>query len=224
LSAENVSERGDFDKGEVGGTYYRWNEIVLVGKYGDRPQEYNEQVIAHEFGHFFDDIFSVTNSVGGRHLISDYLDMSVAFSEGFASAFAALVLDDSVYREGNLDKGFSFDVEFQKPETLGWYNEFTIASILYDLADENNGGLDRMSIGLTGLLELMRGDLDQYGAKMSIFAFLTHFLDVHPTAEVTIQDLLLANQINPFELDAFGSNERNDAGVSDTLPVYKRFN
>jgi hypothetical protein len=67
----------------------------------------------------------------------------------------------------------------------------------------------------------MRGDLDQYGAKMSIFAFLTHFLEVHPTAELTIQDLLLANEINPFELDAFGSNERNDAGVSDTLPVYK---
>ena len=221
-SAENVSERGDFDKGEVGGTYYRWNEIVLGGKYGDRPQEYNEQVIAHEFGHFFDDIFSANNSVGGMHLISDYLDMSVAFSEGFASAFAALALNDSVYREGNMEKGFSFDVEFQEPQTLGWYNEFTIASILYDLADENNGGLDRMSIGLAGLLDLMRSDFDQYGAKMSIFLFLTHFLEEYPTAAVNIQGLLLENEINPFELDAFGSNERNDAGVSNTLPVYKK--
>jgi len=65
-SIKNTAVNGAFNEGEVGGAYYGNQTIVLKGDITSDAEEYDEMVIAHEYGHYFHNIFSRSNSVGER--------------------------------------------------------------------------------------------------------------------------------------------------------------
>ena len=83
----------------------------MLGDENVDTDEYDQHIVAHEFQHFLEDRISRSESPGGPHSPGDQLDLRVAFSEGFANAFSAMVLDDPVYRDSlgsPQGQGFSF--------------------------------------------------------------------------------------------------------------------
>ena len=59
--------------------------IVLSGEADVDTDEYDRYVIAHEFGHYLEDQFSRSDSIGGSHSFMQRLDPRVAFGEGSAT-------------------------------------------------------------------------------------------------------------------------------------------
>ncbi len=222
-SKNNTAEEGNFNEGKISAAHYKRSEraIVLKGDINNDADEYDEMLIGHEFGHFFQSVFSRDHSVGGIHTFSDHLNMSVAFSEGFATAFAGMALKQSVYRDGSLQGGFHVDLENNTIDTVGWYNETSVASLLYDLYDSTNENVDNTSLGIAPILNTMRNEIPSQSAKTSIFSFMTGLYQIEPEIEPELENLLLNQQISPYELDAYGSTETNNAGVASLLPIYK---
>src|SRR5690606_4113615 len=62
-------------------------QIASGGAVGD-TDEFDQHVIAHEFGHYVEDWFARSDSIGGSHGYPDKLDLRVSFGEGWGNAFA----------------------------------------------------------------------------------------------------------------------------------------
>jgi hypothetical protein len=132
-SPDNVSSRGtgtpdeNIASGEIGTSFYGGNQLFLLGAEGDDIEEFDDHVIVHEWGHYFEDNFSRSDSIGGSHGIGNQLDMRLAFGEGWATAFSGIALDDPMYCDtfwaGNTLRGFRIDIESGNPGTEGWFND-----------------------------------------------------------------------------------------------------
>ena len=77
--------------------------IYILGDFtalGGDTDEFDQSVIAHEFGHYVEDRFGRSDSIGGDHGGSaTLLDLRVAFGEGWGNAFSGMVLGDPIYRD-----------------------------------------------------------------------------------------------------------------------------
>jgi hypothetical protein len=130
--------------------------------------EFDDTLIAHEFGHFVQSTVSTDGSPGGRHG-GERLVPNLAFSEGFADWFGCATTGASVYRDttGRGDWGF-VQVEFTC-ESVGWQfplvkgigSESTVLELLWDLydgvpeaADEDADGV---ALGYAPVLESLAG-------------------------------------------------------------------
>jgi hypothetical protein len=130
--------------------------IFLLGKSSD-PDEYDDDIILHEIGHWVAFHFSKDDTTGGRHGITDLLDPRLSWSEGWAHYWSAIV---RVYSNANIfakeyfpnlqvDNFLSggapdkrvFDLEGPSfpTFTLTARNEVAVAAILWDLADPPSG-------------------------------------------------------------------------------------
>jgi len=119
-SERNVPVDGDVAQGEIGTTGYVAGNpdvptgIYVLGAEDNDTDEFDAHVVAHEFQHYLEDAVSRTDTVGGPHSLSERLDMRVAFSEGYANAFSAMVLADPLYRDSygsSQGDDFHFSVE-----------------------------------------------------------------------------------------------------------------
>lgn len=233
-SPDNNSSTGtgnilaDIDVGDIGTTSYIGGNIgsmFLLGKDGDDIEEFDDHVIAHEWGHYFEDKFSRSDTTGGRHSFGDRLDMRLAFGEGFGNAISGIGLDDPSYCDtlwsGGVLRGFGFDLETVSSGLPGWFNEFSVSSLIYDLWDSDVDGVDTMSIGFEPIFEVLTGPQKSGSAFTSAFTFF-EALKAQPQAETAFIDALLAQQlITAVGIDAFARSESNDAGGRpDVLPVY----
>jgi len=100
--------------GNVDGTYYTDGNLFIFGDEDLDTDEYDDHVISHEWGHYYEDRLSRYNSIGGLHSGEEALDIRVAFSEGWANAFSAIALGNPVYYDTVGDaqaNGFNFNVE-----------------------------------------------------------------------------------------------------------------
>ena len=89
--------------------------IYVLGEFsstGD-TDEFDQHVIAHEFGHYFEDRFSRSDSIGGDHGGGDRLDLRLAFGEGWGNAYSAMSLNDPAYRDSQqgVSSDFGFNLE-----------------------------------------------------------------------------------------------------------------
>lgn len=70
---------------------------ILGGMNGDvkssDTDHFDNSVILHEYGHFLEDIYAISDSPGGSHNGQRLIDPRLAWSEGFANFFAAEVLN-----------------------------------------------------------------------------------------------------------------------------------
>jgi hypothetical protein len=109
-----------------GETYFAMGEtpqlIVLSADPTEDTDEFDQHVIAHEFGHYIEANFSRADNIGGSHGLGDRLDIRVAFGEGFGYAFGAIVLDDPVSIDTFVDGGTrvssTFDVDDNPPTPM----------------------------------------------------------------------------------------------------------
>jgi hypothetical protein len=189
-------------------------------------------VIAHEWAHYFQDMLARDDSLGGGHDLGDSLDLTVAFSEGWADAFSGMSAmpgmpdGDPIYRDSfGAAQGTDFDFDLES-NTLaadfggspGWFSEGSIASLIYDLYDAEADG-ESVEIGFGSLRAALEGSADT-DAFTSIYPFVRQLSTLEAAQSAGIEALLTAQDIVAQPVDDFGSNEINDDGDSDNLPIY----
>ncbi len=147
---------------------------ILGGIDGDVNSEdtdhFDDSIIVHEYGHFIEDNYSISDSPGGFHNGRRIVDPRLAWSEAFATFLMAVVLEDPIYRDtyGNVDGTTGYAIHYNtetnslagganKLDTPvannigeGNFREFAIVRLLVDLFDNIAGGLsDSDADGLT---------------------------------------------------------------------------
>ena len=218
-SPENVA------LGDLQTTYYDGglDSLFLLGQASSDTDEFDDHVVVHEWGHYFEDTLSRSDSFGGRHGNGDILDIRTAFGEGWASALAAMALDNPQYCDtGTASTGGGFNSESTPGGFDGWFNEQSIIRLIYDLWDTDNDGADNDSIGFGPMYNVMTGPQSSSDAFTSIFTFATYLKQQNTGKNAFIDSLLSDVDINPTAIDVWGSTETNDGPGSpdDVLPVY----
>jgi hypothetical protein len=223
-SVNNTASGGptDVDAGELGTSFFRsGNELFLLGDFDVDADEFDDHVVAHEWGHYFENNFSRSDSIGGSHTLGDLLDMRVAFGEGSATALSGMVLANPTYCDTSGSSGFRINIEGQAGGTPGWYNEISVMKLVYDLWDSDIDGADTDSLGFGPLYEVMTGAQAATPAFTSIFSFAATLKAEQPAAVPFIDALLEAEGITAAGITPFGEGEMNDAEGADVLPVYR---
>jgi hypothetical protein len=118
--------------------------------------DFDDSVLLHELGHYMQHVFSKDDSPGGIHNIdcsqSQNLDPRLAWSEGWASGFAMMVLEKGRYIDTDPSGGFFFDIEIPCAINAGPRDEIAVAAMYLDLYDGSNSGMydaDNDSVSLT---------------------------------------------------------------------------
>ncbi|MBK6348634.1 MAG: hypothetical protein IPF50_01990 [Proteobacteria bacterium] len=227
-SPRNNSSSGEVTQGQIDSTLYsngssdgRAPGIYVLGNENTDTDEYDQHVLVHEFHHFLEDTISRTESPGGPHSQGDRLDLRVAFSEGFANAFSAMVLNDPLYSDSlGSQQGarFSFSMEGNPRSPAGWYDEASIQSVTWDLYDAVADGADTVALGYKPLYEVLAGPLRTGPALTSIYPFVTDLKGRTGAPVAAIDTLVTAQGIHV--IDEWGTNETNDGSVPRVLPFY----
>ena len=203
--------------------------IYVLGDAATDTDEYDEAVIAHEYGHYYQHVFSRDESIGGEHSIGQSTDLRLAFSEGWGNAFSSMMRGSSSYKDSGTPgtaQGFGFDIEpndlDDQTGSTGWYSEGSIEEILWDAYDNNAGESgDTVALGFGPIHAVMKGELKQTPALVSVFPFLAALKAANPGSAAGIDALGQASGIVMAGIDAWGSTETNNGGRADNLPVYR---
>jgi hypothetical protein len=233
-SVNNTStESDDIDSGALGTSFYSRSidSLFLLGDAIDDTEEFDRHVVLHEWGHYFEDNFSRSDSLGGHHALGERIDARLAFSEGWATTFATMALDNPVYCDtfaAGSSGGFTFDAESVGAGVQGWFNELSVVTMIYDLWDTNDEGNDSSSIGFAPIYNTMTGPQAFTEAFTSVFSFAAELRASLAPADQTFLDSQLDREaISSAGLDIWGSNEINDSNDIngpnprlDVLPVF----
>jgi hypothetical protein len=203
--------------------------IYLLGEENQDSDEYDGHVILHEFGHYLDHRFGRSDNLGGGHRRGDRLDPRVAFSEGWPTAFAGLVLADPLYADaGGMQQqaanGFNMEqppVGFLNPAP-GWYSEQSVWELVYDLVDTAVDGNDTIAYPYTDLWAVLKNAMGTSKALPTIFPFWTAIKAAHPGDVAQLNLMTTAQQISTVT-DDYGTGETNSANAANpalVLPVY----
>lgn len=202
--------------------------IYVLGDFangnGD-TDEFDQHVIAHEFGHYVEDQFSRSDSIGGAHSLGDRLDLRVAFGEGWGNAFGAMTLNDPVYRDSSAgqagDTGFNMDADALVPNPVpnpGWYSEASVHEILWDIFDGGTEAGDTVNLPFAAIFSTFTGAQRTTDALTSIYSFASALSAANPGSATGIAALLSREQISGS--GAFGTGETNFAGKALLNPTY----
>lgn len=226
----NNPNDGNVSNGDIISTLYRPQSnnpldppsgIYVLGLENIDTDEYDEHVIAHEFQHYLEDAISRTDTPGGSHSPSERLDLRLAFSEGFANAFSAMVLDNPVYRDSQGTQqslSFTFSMESNSASPAGWYNEASIQSLAWDLYDTAADSPDAIELGYKPMYDVFTGTLRTTPALTSVYPFLTALKVRSDVPSAPVNSLAAAQGI--LANDAWATGETNDGSVSQALPIY----
>ncbi len=201
----------DIARGDIRDSHYnpKNGNLYLLGAENLDTDEYDAHVIVHEWGHYFMDKFSRSDSLGGVHVVGDILDPTVAFDEGFSNAISAMVLNDPVYvdTKGKAQSEFTsvMNVEADavsktdvNPEGIfldGPYSEVSIQELLYDLFDSGINDDDTIGLGFTPLYQVLINGQRTTPVYTSIYSFLYYLKQAYPRLSNGIADLALAENI-----------------------------
>ncbi|MGI9295505.1 MAG: hypothetical protein ACR2PS_16115, partial [Pseudomonadales bacterium] len=224
-SIDNRPAIGSLADGEIGTSFYSDGAMYLLGRAGSDADEYDQHVIVHEWWHHLERYFYRSESPGGPHSLSEHLDMRLAYSEGFANAWSAIILADSEYKDsGGVGQasGFTFSVETLQTANPGWFNETSVQSIIHDLLDNDIAGDadDNLRLEVGEVMRSIAIAQQGYVTFSSVFTLLSTLKYVYPELQSDIDALILAQNINGPGIDFYAANETNDAGSIYALPVY----
>ena len=148
---------------------------ILGGVSGDvnnsDTDHFDNSIILHEYAHFLEDVYSVSNSPGGSHNGNSIIDPRLAWGEGFANYFQAAVTGNPVYLDtsGNID-GTAQNLFNENIETPGQdipvnagegiFREFSISRALWDITDPANemaGSVDTVASSFAEIWAIFNG-------------------------------------------------------------------
>jgi hypothetical protein len=139
-------------------TCYGNNQIFIAG-FAKDPDEYDDAVIAHEFGHHVEAIYGRSDNPGGPHTGSR-IEPAKAWSEGFASFLSSAIRGTPLYADSS-DSNTGWAVSLEAERRLGTdgssmegnLSEWLVAETLWDLFDDSPGEtFDRISRPVADIL------------------------------------------------------------------------
>jgi len=216
-SKNNVGTAGDKTLGQITTSHYTNANLYILGDADQDTDEYDDHVLAHEWGHYYEDKFSRSDSIGGSHSSGDILDIRVAFGEGWGNAFSAMALNDPIYFDTSGSEqsgGFIIDVEAGTTANPGWYSEDSVQNILYDLFDGTND--DSLDLGFGPIHNVFVGAEKTTPAFTSIFTFITALRDENP-GDIGSIDTLVSGESIATITDIYGTGRTNKA---DSYPYH----
>lgn len=244
-SVKNVATDGNVTTGQIGTTAYypAGTPGIATGIYvlgaadntmgdpvGIDTDEFDQHVVAHEFMHYIEDTISRTDTVGGPHSLDERLDMRVAFSEGYANAFSAMVFGDPVYRDSygtaqGLDS--HFNMETRTTVVPGWYTETSVHRIIWDLFDNAADGVDTVALGYGPLHDVFVTELKDGVPLTSLFPFIAALKQRTGVPAAQVDRIVEAEGIAATDfgivsatIDAYASTETHGGGSESSLPIY----
>ena len=234
----------DIDIGDLGASFYTPDpdrdgianpSLFLLGDAAVDTEEFDDHVIVHEWGHYFEDNFARSDSTGGPHGIGDRLDARLAFGEGWATAFSGIALENPIYCDtgpAGSAGGFGIGTEKGAYDAQGWYDEISVMRFIYDLwdttDDEAEGldtGADTGSIGFAPIYETLVGPQAFTDTFTTVFSFASELRSALPPADQAFLDAQLLREDMTPGFDKWGVGELNDASPDgqqsrDVLPLY----
>lgn len=221
-SANNRPASGDLTTGDIGTSFYNGEAVYILGAADNDTDEFDHHIIVHEWGHYFENKLSRSDSIGGPHGSGDVLDPRVAMGEGFGNALSGISLNDPIYRDtsgAGQASGFSFNLESNVAANPGWYNEGSVQSVLYDLFDAADDGADTISLGIGPIYNaFVSQDYRNTPFYTTIFAYLHRIETDNASSASAIRAIATERGINGTGPD--GAGETADAGAGLVLPVY----
>jgi hypothetical protein len=207
-SVNNSTDSGDKTTGRISTSHYTVESVggqarpsvYILGKENSDTDEYDDHVVAHEFGHYLEHQLYRSDSIGGEHSLGQMLDPRVAFGEGFGNAISAMTFSDSAFGSRYVDtygssqsSGFSINVD-QAPVSgdRSIYSETSVQHLLWKLfsnrkAIDSTGAFSRihqvlasdhvMTSGLTNLLGFAAFYRARYGTDESLNSLWTGALN-----------------------------------------------
>jgi hypothetical protein len=200
------------------------------GNAGDDADEFDSSVIAHEFGHYYEDSFSRSDSMGGPHYLDERHDLRLAFSEGWGNAFQGFVLDSPWYRDTfgtSGSSGFAFDMEnntapYTSSAEFGFFAEASVQDILWDVYDGVND--DQVNLGFDPIHTVMRNEMKTTDALTSIFVMASGLEARNPSQAAAIRSRLAQEAtLRPYAaIDGIGDFAANQTlpDATDLVPLY----
>jgi len=221
----------DIDSGELGGSFYIGGQndgLFLMGDADVNTGEFDYYVTLHEWAHYFEDNFSRSDSVGGTHFIGGLVEARVSFGEGWGTGFGAMASGDPMACNTGAADGtgsWGFNVETFNGGNQGWYNELSVATLLLDLFDTNDDGIDNSSIGFGPIYDVMTNQQRTTEAFTTLFSFAALLRPELDSLQQTFLDTLLtAENIETTNLDIWASAQANidvfPNNARDVLPLY----
>jgi hypothetical protein len=214
------------------GTQY----IALLADLSEDTDEFDQHVIAHEFGHYIEFNFSRADNIGGPHGGGNKLDPRVSFGEGFGYAFAAIVLNNPVARDsfvnGTTQVSGGFNVEENPPTSPAgaqnndygcWCSESSVWSIIWDVYDNVADANDTLALGFTPIWNVLTAQQRNTPAFTTIFSFITGLKAQNAGSSTAINTLVAAQNISASNIDLYGTNETHsptEVPAIAALPVY----
>ncbi len=222
-----LASPSDIDAGELATSFYRGDldALFLLGDTSTDTEEFDDHVIVHEWGHYFEDVFSRSDSIGGPHSIGQSLDARLAFGEGWATGLAGMALDEPQYCDTNAGGGFGINIETNDAGPQGWFNEMSVATFLYDLYDTTVDGTDSSSIGFGPIFDTMAGPQRNTEAFTTLFSFAAELRpQLNAADQAFLDSQLLRENIETTGLDIWGSSQNSvitsPNQARNVLPLY----
>lgn len=186
--------------------------LFVLGAADIDTDEYDSAVIAHELGHYLQNVASRDDGVRGQHGPDDLLDMRTAFALGWRNAWAGMLRDDPVVfnTSGPQQAQGSTQNVATPPTNQGWYSESTVEHLLWNHHQDPSIGFAGVYAALTSLR-----DAPYFS---SIFAFNAALRVARPTVAAAID--ARSADVGVQGSDAYGTGESNSGGIAGTLPVY----
>lgn len=228
-----------WEPGSSTGTYYDdvANAIFILGggtADGD-TDEYDDSVVAHEYGHFVVAHFSHDDSPGGDHRISDNTeDIRLSWSEGWGNFFSSAVRNDPTYvdtNEGGVALSFELEhytsPQFDSPTrpptapkladiVIYDTSELAVAGVLWDIFDPAGTVLDdpqdSLALGFQPIWQTVISLPTATQATME--SFWTQFTSLNPSAIGGLQNILQERKVE-FSPDQYETAEQ-DLAVGTT--------
>ncbi len=169
-----------WEDGSNDGTYYDPYDgsIHLLGKSAD-PDEFDDDIILHEVGHYICGNFSRDDSPGGPHSLTGRYVVTLTWSEGWAHFFSSAVRNEGwqIDVRGTYASRWNLETPSWESQARGADNEIAVAAVLWDLYDSSHtpdglstGDDDHLSLNFEEIWHLMSGWMKDDGdAELHLF-------------------------------------------------------
>jgi PKD repeat protein len=232
-----------WESGTTAGTYTDTdtNSIYLLGRSTD-SDDFDDDIILHELGHYVAVNFAKDDSPGGSHTITGHYIITLTWSEGWAHFWSSSVRQWAVSTPAVAPPGtagdrypqvawlidtrgsgspFAYDIGTPTPAVSGADNELSVGAALWDIAADAGAG-GTLGLGVSGIWHVFH---DRFPLRASLpvpdhFVTFEDFFDEWNGAGYASLDAVLAARTIRYVADAREANDSpGTAAPLDPLPA-----
>jgi hypothetical protein len=186
--------------------------LYILGKEDLDTDEFDDHVVAHEFGHYLEDQLYRSDSIGGSHSIDHSLDPRVAFGEGYGNAISGMTFNNPVYvdtSDNDQATGYSMNVSVA-PSTLsrGIYSERSAQYFLWSLFTSRGAKYDRIHT-------VLAADHTATPAMTTLLSFASYYRSRFGALAENVGTLWSSALSSPLSALCVGSCPSDTGGTQD---------